>query len=474
VFDTGKFNCVSSSCLYYLVGTRLGLTLQPLVIDGDSFTGMPGHAAVDLVERGRRIEIEPTNPDGFDSVAKAKRPGVVAPRFQPDRKAARDCDGFGLAAAIASNQCINAAKTNGIEALRWGVIALTLDPTDRMGEGNVTAAVNGWALRLEKAKKYEDALAVFAYGRSALGPVKTLEHNYAVVWTEYLDAVFGAGNVRQGLELVPLAAAAFPKDKQFATAAEWVNRAARRKADKDGWAAGLTFAAASLKELPSDATAVVLTWTDSARRLWSQELLAKGDVAGSYKALADGLAARPDSKELADGLAYHAQTGLAYLDSKKGTSAAVEHFGQLVEAYPKSKGIRDGAFAVAERAIVLLEREKKFADAQKAVETYKPLAGDRATDLQARVFDRWGRSLADDGTWEAALNKYAEGLAAIPKSTLLRDNAIATADQWAFKAIKTKDWNVAIDRYDAGLKLFPDAKHLKDNRAYCVGQRDKK
>src|SRR5262249_14952158 len=45
IFDAGKFNCVSSTALYYLAGTKLGLDLMPISIPGSGF--LPGHAALD-------------------------------------------------------------------------------------------------------------------------------------------------------------------------------------------------------------------------------------------------------------------------------------------------------------------------------------------------------------------------------------------------------------------------------------------
>src|SRR5262249_43835011 len=60
IFDTGKFNCVSSTAMYYLVGTRLGLELRPISIPGSAY--LPGHASVDMIDGDKRIQIEPTNP----------------------------------------------------------------------------------------------------------------------------------------------------------------------------------------------------------------------------------------------------------------------------------------------------------------------------------------------------------------------------------------------------------------------------
>jgi tetratricopeptide (TPR) repeat protein len=474
IFDTGKYNCVSSASLYFLVGTRLGLTLRPVLIPGTSYSA--GHAAADLIDGDKRIQVEPTNPEGYDWPAKLKKPGVRVIGPQPDRKKGYDSDGFGLAASAASNLGITAAKADPprpVESIRWQVIALVFDPTDDTAENNMLAAVINWGLKFDKQDKFADALKVYEFGRAALGSHKQLDHNYHVVWTHRLDEVFGAGQVKDGLKLLPQAAAAFPKDKKFADAAEWVSRAASRKAKKDGWAAGLMFADAALKELTGKAAASVRGWKDYARRQWSQDLLDKGDTDGSLKVIADGLAETPDSKELLAGLSYHTHKALEYLDSEKGTAAAVAHFKELCEKFPKVKEVRANGYDHALDVVNKLTGDKKFAEALKAAATYEPLAGDRLGDLKSEVYDDWGRSLAKDGKWEAAVEKYAEGLKDHPKSKRLHTNAIATVDQWAHKAIDKKDWDEAIKRYDAGLKVVPDSTHLKNKRAYCEKQKEK-
>jgi len=474
VFDTGSYNCVSSACLYFLVGTRLGLKLQPVLIPGSAYEA--GHAAFDLLIGTKRTEIEPTNPDGFDWPAKLKQPGVQVIGPQPDRKKAYDCDGFGLAGSIASNLGVAAAKADPprpVEAVRWGLIAMVLDPTDATAAENLLAAVSNWGLALDKEKKFEDALMVYEFGRDALGKNEKLDHNYKVVWEHHLDAVFGAGKIADGLKLLPRAAAAFPADKTISDPAEWVARAANQKAKADGWDKGLSFADAALKELTGKSATIVHKWRGSARRHWSQDLLEKDDVEGSLKVLVDGLAETPGNKELLEGLGFHTQEALKLLDEKKGTAAAIEHFKKLVKAFPKVKDVGDMGYTRAAVAVDKLADDKKFAEALKAAEAYAPLAGDRALDLKGHVFDGWGRALVKDEKWEEAIQKYAEGLTAHAKSTLLRENAIATVDQWGFKAIEEKKWATAIERYKLGLKHLGDDKLLKERIEYCQEQKGK-
>jgi tetratricopeptide (TPR) repeat protein len=472
VCDTGQFNCVSSSSVYFLVGTRLGLKLQPVLIPGTSYSA--GHAAVDLLDGTKRVEIEPTNPDGFDWPAKLKRPGVVAIGPQPDRMKAYDCDGFGLAASIASNLGVAAGKADPprpAEAVRRGLVALALDPADRSAAENLVAAVSNWGLALDKEKKFEEAIKIYEFGRDSLGKHKTLDHNYKVAWEHRLGALFGGGRFADGLKLLPAAAAAFPDDRKLADPAEWVARAGSRKAEDEGWEKALALADAALEEFKGRPADDVRKWKDKARRWWSQDLLEKGNVDGSFKVIAAGLAESPASTELVAGLGTHTREALKYLDEKKGPTAAAEHFRDVVKAFPKEKKVRDTGFAHAALAVQKLTDDKKFAEALEAAVAYAPLAGDRAAELKARAFDDWGQALAKDGQWEDAIKKYAEGLAAAPKVKRLRDNAIATVDQWGFPLIKEKKWAAAIERYELALKLLGDQKELKERVEYCKKQR---
>lgn len=471
VFDTGKFNCVSSSAMYFLVGTRLGLKLQPILIPGEPY--LAGHAAVDLIDGTTRVQIEPTNPDGYDWPAKVKKPGVVVVGFQPDRKKGYDADGFGLAAAAASNLGTEAGRADPprlADAVQWQAIALALDPSDPTAANNMIASVSNWGLKAKDAKQYEDAVALYAFGRAVFGDKGKLEHNYRVVWEHYLDEVFAAGKFEDGLKLVARAAAAFPKDKSFGDPAEWVTRAAHSKSEKDGWEAGLKFADGAITHLTGDAAKGVRAWKSKAQRQWSQKLLADGDPAGSLKVLSAGLKEAADDKELLAGLDFHAQEALDVLIKKDGPAAGIAHFKDVCKKFPKAQGVREAGFRHAARAASDLADAKKFSEAMKAADDYGPLAGDRAGEVRCLVFDTWAQSLATDGEWEKALGKYAEGLKLYPKDARLSNNAIATVDQWAEKSMKMKDWKEAIRIYEIGLKYFPDSDHLKRNRDYCVKQ----
>jgi hypothetical protein len=255
LFDTGKFNCVSSASLYFLVGTRLGLPLRPVLFQGDGIAA--GHAAVDLVADGTRTDIEPTNVDGYDAAAKRRQPGVIVLGRGPDRKDGYDADGFGLAASAASNL---GGRATGADAVRFLVVALALSPADPAAGNNARAAVVNWGLGHARAGRYEEALKVYDFGRAALGADDGTDHNHRVIWSDYLDAEFGAGRFEAGAGLLPRAAATFPKDADFTDPAVWACRAADGRARKDGWAAGLALADDALKVLPAGSKDAVRNW----------------------------------------------------------------------------------------------------------------------------------------------------------------------------------------------------------------------
>ena len=342
VFDTGKFNCVSSSAVYFLVGTRLGLKLQPVLIPGEPYR--VGHAAIDLIDgkaprpdradQPRRVRLAG---EGEEARCGRDRP-PTGPQEGLRRGRVRAGGGGGeqpRARRRERRTRRGRRRRSGGRRSHW---PWTRPTRARPTTWPPRCRTGGWTAK--EAKKYEDAVALYAFGRAALGDKGKLEHNYRVVWEHYLDEVFGAGKFEDGLKLVPRAAAAFPKEKKFADAAEWVGRAAHRKADKDGWEAGLAFADDGAEAPHGERReGRARPGSPSARRRWSQELLDKGDVDGSLKVLADGLKDVPGDKELLAGLKYHTQRGPRGPRSKKGgPAAAIAHFKELVREVPEGQG----------------------------------------------------------------------------------------------------------------------------------------
>jgi tetratricopeptide (TPR) repeat protein len=474
VFDTGNYNCVSSTALYLLVGTRLGLELKPISIPGGPF--LPGHASLDQVEGGARIQVEPTNPDGFDWQAKVNRPGVIVLGFVPDRKNGHEVDALGVASMIYSNRGVVMSKDKRpLDAARCYLAALALDPTNETAGNNIVGTFVNWGPDLLKQKKFEDAIRVLAFGLAIAPKSHDLKNNLHIAWDEYLEATLDAGMDREAVALAARAAAAVPDDKDFQSASRWFVRLGDKQIKADCWEAGLAVAERGLKVLPPAEGKALTRWRTNVFRRWSKERLAMADVDGSMKVLARAYALDSADKEVVKGIAIHTEEALRKLEDKSGVEAAVTHFEALRKQFPDvpevAKEGEDHVLGTVER----LTREKKFKEAVGAVETYRALLAtpEQRTRVGGAAYDLWAGNLADAKEWKAALDKYAEGIKAYPKYELLTKNGIATVDEWADPAYKAKNWDEAARIYRIGLEYFPGNDHLLRNKKACEDRKGK-
>ena len=275
VFDTGTFNCVSSTAMYHLVGTRLGLKLEALSISGGPY--LPGHASLDLIDGDKRIDVEPTNADGFDWQAKISRPGVIVLSFAPSRKNGRKVDVFGVASMICSNRAIVLSKAKPprrMEAVRCYLSAPALDPANQTASGNLLAAFTNWGPELAGEKKFEEALRVLAFGLEVAPRSSALRNNYSVIWSRYIDALLESGQDKDALKVIARAAEAVPADRDFKGPAHWFIRLGEKRVREKGWETGLDEVECGLKVLPADegkkVQACASTCSAAGRRLCCQ------------------------------------------------------------------------------------------------------------------------------------------------------------------------------------------------------------
>ena len=134
--------------------------------------------------------------------------------------------------------------------------------------------------------------------------------------------------------------------------------------------------------------------------------------------------------------------------------------------------MNEAAATHAVQTVEKLSDDKKYAESLQVATTYKDFVAD-PQELADRAYHWWGRALAADKKWEAALAKYAEGLKAVTKAEHLRNGLERTVDEWADPAIDGKKWDEAIRIYDAGLKVLPNSGHLKYNKSVCEERRGK-
>ncbi len=470
VFDQGEYNCVSSTAMYLLAGERLGLKLVPISIPGKPF--VPGHAALDMLDGTARVQIEPTNPDGFDWGTKSKRPGVTIIGFVPDRNLGHETDALGIAASIYTNRgvALNQEKPpQRLAAIRCDLAALALDPTDDGATNNLVSDFVNFGPALVKEKQFAAAVRVLTFGRSISPPSRELDGNLAAAYQSYIDNLLVAKQDQQALSLIGEAARALPEDRDFQSPAHWFARRASRERKDSGWEAGLAVLARGLAIVPEKEKEELTKARTSQFRQWSQSLLQERDIDGSMKVLVRAFSIDPKDKALHDGIGYHAVKAFEQLDNS-ADKKLVEHYEQLAKAFPDVKDVEEAGFSFAAQAVRKLADAGKFAEAIKAAaERYASLVSDKEkrAELGALPYDQWARKLAENKEWTKAYDQYAAGLKAFPNQPRLVQNLAATIVEWADPAMDAGKWDDAIRIYDLGLAVLPDHSVLKLNRKFC-------
>ena len=473
VFDSGKFNCVSSTAMYLLTGRRLGLALEPISIPGQPF--VPGHAALDLMDGTARVQVEPTNPDGFDWETKSKQPGVIIIGFVPDRKKGRATDALGIAASIYTNRSVALSKADDpprLASIRLNLSALACNPVDETATNNLLSDFVNWGPALAKEMKFAEAVRVLSFGRRIAPESPELKDNLVSAYAQQIQALLAAKADRAAVELVKTAADAIPEHRDFQNVAEWFKRESSRQRQEDGYDAGLAVVERGLALVSASDQKTLREWRSSLLRQLSQELLEKGDIAGSTKALARGYAIDAQDPAIHDGVGYHTIQALAILD-KQQDEKLTEHFQELTKQFPLVKDVAEAGYSFAAEAVLKLADTGKFEDAIRATKRYLPLVADakQQAELGALPYDRWGRQLAEQKLWQKACGKYAEALKMYPKQPRLVQNLAATVVEWSEPEIDAMTWDEAIRIYDIGLAILPEHSLLQQNRRFCEAKK---
>jgi tetratricopeptide (TPR) repeat protein len=195
VFETGKFNCVSATVLFNVIGEKAGLNVHALE--------MPGHALSRVRFSGKEIDLETTCPDWFklenkEALAAATTQRVAQPEsatpnpiagnnadnrnLQDTRtesakladlsKKSREITPVQLIATIYYNHGVDLLNEKRYaEAAMVNIKALHLDPESETAQGNLMVAINNWALELSSGKttngikRYDLAAILFDQGR---------------------------------------------------------------------------------------------------------------------------------------------------------------------------------------------------------------------------------------------------------------------------------------------------------------------
>lgn len=167
ILDTGSYNCVSSAVLYLIAARSQGLNVEGVQTSDHAF------CVVHLPERD--VDVETTNPEGFDpgtkrtftdSFGRVTGFAYVPPGAYGRRKTIGAKALIGL---IISNRVVLAeAKGDYIASLRLGVNYLALERDDAT-RSFLLDRVNNLAAALAERRDYADIERLAAAARAAVG-----------------------------------------------------------------------------------------------------------------------------------------------------------------------------------------------------------------------------------------------------------------------------------------------------------------
>jgi tetratricopeptide (TPR) repeat protein len=137
----GRYNCVGSASLYTILARAAGLSVRGVILDD--------HAYCYLLVDGRRIDVETTNPQGYDDAME-------------DRKSlpSRDASPKGVMALVLRNRATLSERSGGwVAALGLAVDAYAYDPGELTLE-TLSGRINNSVGALLRAGRYADSLTL--------------------------------------------------------------------------------------------------------------------------------------------------------------------------------------------------------------------------------------------------------------------------------------------------------------------------
>jgi len=137
----GRYNCVGSASLYAILASAAGLAVRGVILDD--------HAYCYLVVDGRRIDVETTNPQGYDDTMEDRT-------SQPSR----DASARGIMSLVLRNRAtLEERSGRWAAALGLAVDAYVYDPGELSLE-TLSGRVNNSISALLRAGRYADSLAL--------------------------------------------------------------------------------------------------------------------------------------------------------------------------------------------------------------------------------------------------------------------------------------------------------------------------
>jgi tetratricopeptide (TPR) repeat protein len=469
IFDTGKFNCVSSAALYNVIARGLGLDVRAIEV--------PNHAFSILYDGSRHADIETTTKEGFNPArdrqaqeAFAKLTGFA---YIPDsnRDERREVGETGLVAIIYYNHGVDLMNEKRYhEALLANFRAMSLDAEFDSAVKNALAALANWSVELSRAGRFDEAIDVLAVGLDLAPEDATLVNNRKAVWGEWAETLMKAGKNDEALEVLVRANEAVP-DGNFDKMQSWVFiREGEEHIKAGAWNKALALVEPGLKKLGEAPRKELAEWGQGLYLRWSYAEIRTKRFASAVKVLEKALSTRPNDEQLVNQLAYATQEWARETLANDGSEKAEAVLAELLKRHSQYGDVRDVAKAYFHRAVnELLDREKSN-EALAAAERGGKLLVDEelSLELSRAVYDRQASDLAKTGKWPAAIEIYEKALQRFPKDPHLANNVEASWHQWADSLAREKKWSEAIDVYADARSRLPDAGNIETNIVFYV------
>ncbi len=471
LFEVKKYNCVSSTAIYCILGKTHGLKLQPISVPGSSFQA--GHATLDLVVDGKRIQIEPTNAKGYDWEAKVKDPKAIIITSGPARSTGHDVSYWHVPAMIYSNRGNHFKKDDGSEQfamIRCYVAALALAPDDECSTTNMTAALVNWGPALEKAEKFEQAVAAMEFAHLVAPGNTGVENNRRNAWAQHITKLLETGRDGEAMQAATNAQNTFPDESRLNSRPKWFQSLGHDLQQKAGYDAALVVMERAEKMLTPEEMKAMSEWRTSHIRLWSQSLLGEKKYAESMEVLKRFYDPKAADRELAAGIAVHMQMALPQAEAKGGLAEAISHYKAMHGAFGECAAVPEGGEQFAYRVVSELWGKKEFEKARQTLSNLAPVLDNEKEKMEIgeRLYHAWISELVAAKQSDKAIERGEEGRKQFPESQYVLQDLNTAYVARIEELISGDKLNSALETAGHAAKAFASDGELKERAAWLM------
>ena len=290
MFREGTYNCVSSSVLYACLALDAGLTVFPQMTTD--------HAFCTILAEGKKIDVETTNPYGFNpgekkyASADSNRYAVVPARVYSQRK---ECSVYMLVSLIAQNRASVFLEQKNYEAPvtlmlnRYAYVRANGSNSEVQSafDGFLTAC-NNYALEQQRRGEYENALEWLSLCRKTDSSYwnETMQSAYDSITNNRIAGLLNSGNWQEAQKFLD----EFSKNLSDSALAKYKGYVYQKYVEQTAYSLAPDQALLFLKEQDSnplskqkDVASLIASLTEY---MWSQKIVAAENTGDHLSAVA--------------------------------------------------------------------------------------------------------------------------------------------------------------------------------------------